>query len=310
MNSLLGYADPNYAYSLSEFGAPKRLSQCGGWILEKAITGTTFSDAMGCYPLFTCLDWSKIHEDFKILEKTLVSLTIVTDPLANFSLEYLQKNFDLVKPFKTHFIADLSYPLESFVEKNHRYYARKSLKAIEIEICPQPLAYLEDWIALYNNLINRHNIKGINAFSRKCFEIQLAIPGMIIAIGRYDGKIIGANLVLLHDNVAHTHLSAYTDEGYQTRASYGIRWNLLVYLHDNGIRYVHLGGMAGTKEDPSDGLMQFKKGWSNERRTAYLCGHIFDQNKYDYICKEKNISNVNYFPAYRFGEYRDNGNDQ
>jgi hypothetical protein len=310
MNNSLGYADPNYAYSLGEFGKPRHLSHCGGWILERFIPGTTLKDATGCYPLFSCMDWTKLHEDFKILKKTLISLTIVPDPLANFSLEYLQQNFDIVRPFKTHFISDLKQSLDSFVSKRHRHNAHKSLKLMDVEICLHPLQYIEDWLKLYNNLIRRHNISGINAFSRHCFEIQLNIPGMIMVIGRQQGKIIGAMLILIQNNIGYAHLSSFSEEGYKMRASYGLHWESLTYLLENGIRYVHFGGAAGTKDTVLDGLSQFKQGWSNEHRLVYLCGRIFDQNKYDNLCKQNNTCNENYFPAYRFGEYRDNDNDQ
>jgi hypothetical protein len=56
--SLVGYAHPAYATSLAEFGRPHELIQSSGWILERAVPGTDVRDAMGCYPIFACRDWS------------------------------------------------------------------------------------------------------------------------------------------------------------------------------------------------------------------------------------------------------------
>jgi hypothetical protein len=56
-----GYLHPDYTLSLAEFGSPQELSQSKGWILRRQITGFPYQDAMGCYPLFTCENWSRLH---------------------------------------------------------------------------------------------------------------------------------------------------------------------------------------------------------------------------------------------------------
>lgn len=301
--NLMGYAHPEYALSLREFGEPRELPRCGGWILVRKIPGTPYKDAMGCYPRFSCRDWINLHRDLEHVGSDLVSLVLVTDPFAEVTSEYLTQCFSIAKPFKTHYIGDLSHPLNSFIRKIHRKNARRALEMMDVEVLTQPAQYLDAWINLYSNLISRHNIKGINAFSPNCFEVQLNIPGMVMFLGRKGGEIIGATLVLMRDHVAYFHLSAYTSEGYKFRASYGTHWKALEYLCGQGIRYFDIGGMAGLEENPSDGLAEFKRGWSNERRTVYFCGHIFDQQKYESICRQYQVTDVNYFPAYRIGEF-------
>jgi hypothetical protein len=268
----------------------------------RPIAGTPYKDAIGCYPLFACKDWTRLHEDLEHIGSDLVSLALVTDPFSGVTPAYLEQCFDLVKPFKTHNVADLSQPLESFLSKDYRYNARKSLKEMDVEICCQPTQYVGDWTRLYGNLIKRHHIRGLNAFSPKCFETQLNIPGMVMVLGRREGEIVGATILLIHDQVAYTHLSAFTDTGYRMRAAYGIRWKAFVFLQEKGIRYLDNGGGAGITEDHRDGLAQFKRGWSNERRIVFFCGRVFDQQKYESICQQYQIASVDYFPAYRAGE--------
>jgi lipid II:glycine glycyltransferase (peptidoglycan interpeptide bridge formation enzyme) len=118
-------------------------------------------------------------------------------------------------------------------------------------------------------------------------------------LARHEGEIVGANLVLINDYIAYAHLAAYTNEGYNISASYGNYWSTLVYCKQQGIRYFNLGGVAGHQEDPMDGLAKFKRGWSNERRKVYLCGRVFDSHKYESICLQYQIPNIDYFPAYR-----------
>ena len=307
LKDFLGYAHHDYAISLKEFGEPRKLPNCGGWILVRAISGTPYKDAMGCYPLFSCRNWERLHEDLEQVGPDLVSLSLVTDPLSGVDPAYLNRCFDFVKPFKTHYIIDLIRPLESFIGKVHRKNARKTLELMDVEICMEPAEYLDEWIKLYENLISKHNMKGINAFSPECFKIQLAMPGMVMFLARREREIIGATLVLKQEKAAYFHLSAFTSEGYKIRASYGTHWAALVYGLEKGIRYFNLGGTAGIKEDPKDGLGEFKRGWSNEYRTAYFCGRIFDHDKFKLLCQLYTISDVEYFPPYRSAERAKSG---
>ena len=146
---LTGYAHPEYAHSLAEFGHPRELPRCGGWILERQIPGFPLKDGMGCYPLFACRDWSKLHEDLNDLEAELISIALVTDPFGDYDLGYLQRCFDIAKPFKEHFVADLRWPLNEIVSKHHRYYARKAQEHIKVELCTDARNCLEEWVQLY-----------------------------------------------------------------------------------------------------------------------------------------------------------------
>jgi lipid II:glycine glycyltransferase (peptidoglycan interpeptide bridge formation enzyme) len=177
---------------------------------------------------------------------------------------------------------------------------------MDVEICLQPELYLHDWIRMYDHLIKKHNIENINAFSRECFEIQLSIPGMVMFVGKQEGETVGAALVLIHNQVAYFHLSAFSDKGYSIRAAYGIRWKALAYGYEHGIRYFSHGGAAGLQDDPKNGLAEFKRGWSNERRTVYLCGRVFDRQIYESLCLRYQSPSTDYFPCYRGGNLKPN----
>ena len=43
---------------------------CGGSILERPIGALPDRDAMGCYPLFACQDWSRLADDLLLLART------------------------------------------------------------------------------------------------------------------------------------------------------------------------------------------------------------------------------------------------
>ena len=95
-----GYAHRDYAASLVEFGRPRELPNCAGWILERGIPGSSAFDAMGCYPLFSCRDWSALPDDLEALRGQVVSLSVVLDPFGRATPEFLQKCFpDICIPF-------------------------------------------------------------------------------------------------------------------------------------------------------------------------------------------------------------------
>ncbi|MGC9977430.1 MAG: hypothetical protein ABSC57_12100, partial [Syntrophales bacterium] len=189
-----GYLHPSYAESLAEFGTPRILPRCGGWVLQRQIPGFSCYDAMGCYPLFVCEDWSQLNSDLKALEGELVSLSLVTDPSGQYDSNLLHEIFDVARPFKEHFVADLGKPLDTLVSKHNRYYARRSLRSISVERCEYPSEFIDEWADFYAVLTKRHNLGGIKAFSRAAFTKQLLIPGVVMFRALYQGAAIGAHL--------------------------------------------------------------------------------------------------------------------
>jgi len=301
---MTGYVHQAYAESLSEFGAPLALERCRGWLLRRAIPQTNDCDAMGCYPLFACDDWSQLHIDLQQLEDELISVSLVTDPFGEFDIDYLRQCFpDIVKPFKQHFVADLEQPLESFVHPHHLRNVRKALQVVQVERCREPLEFLDDWVSLYQTLIARYNITGIAAFSRTSFKDQLSVPGIHVFRAADNDATIGMLLWYEQGKRAYYHLGAYSNRGYEIGASFALFDYALRYFCSRQLKWLNLGAGAGTSNSDS-GLTRFKQGWSNGVRTAYFCGRVFARDKYAQLVAETNTSSTDYFPAYRLGEFK------
>lgn len=300
-----GYSHPAYAASLSEFGNPRPLVHSGGWVLDRSISNTSYHDAMGCYPLFACTNWSKLHLDLDELTNELVSVAVVADPFGEYDVAYLRECFsDRVVPFKEHLVTDLSGSPESFVNKSHRTKARKALEELNVELCNDPLLVADEWNGLYANLIKRHGIQGLTAFSAASFKLQLAVPGLSMFRATHRGETVGITLWFADRGIAYYHLGAYSDKGYDLQASFALFWRVIEHFSSQGLRWLNLGAGAGIAgNDPNDGLTRFKRGWATDTRTAYFCGKILDQRKYDEIVKLKMIAGSEYFPAYRKGEF-------
>ncbi len=236
---------------------------------------------MGCYPVFACDDWSKLHLDLEEIGDELVSVTLVTDPFGEYTAEQLQKCFpSVMKPFKEHAVTDLSRPAESFVNAQHRHKALKALERLEVERCEDPAMFADEWNGLYANLVRRHSIGGLLAFSESSFRAQLAVPG-ISAFRATDGdEVVGMILWYTDRRVAYYHLGAYSQAGYDSAASFALFWRALEYFQNEGLRWLSLGAGAGVSSSQSDGLSRFKRGWSTGMRRVYFCGRVLNGEKY------------------------------
>jgi len=284
-----GYLSAAYTESLAEFGSPIALPRSGSWLLRRTIV-PGISDAMGPYPLFCCRDWRALDADLDELAANHpsddvapgapVSAVVVTDPFADCDPARLAAAFrDRAVAFKEHFVADLSRPLSSFVSAHHRRYARRDTLAVQV--CADPLRWLDDWCALYQNLCARHEIRGIPALSRAAFRRQLAVPGLIAFRASAGADTLGMVLWYRQGDVAYYHLAAA-----------GVPWAGLGAGPSGGA-----GASHGT-----DGLVRFKRGWSTGTRTTYLCGRIFRADTYRALARERGFEESRYFPAYRQGE--------
>jgi hypothetical protein len=300
---MTGYLHPGYAGSLAGFGVPHELPESKGWILERSIPASFYSDAMGCYPIFVCQHWERLDNDLEELGKDLISVSLVTDPFGDYDLPYLRKCFpDVTIPFKEHFVVELSRPLDTFIHPHHRRNARRARSEMEVERCGDPADFLDDWVRLYSTLIEKYDIKGIAAFSRESFARQLRVPGIVAFRALHNDSVVGMVLWYEQDKRAYYHLGAYSTAGYERGASFALFSHSIEYFAAHGTEWLNLGAGPGVVADAESGLSRFKHGWSTGTRTSYFCGRIFDKRKYDELTKARNVSSTNYFPAYRIGE--------
>ncbi len=300
---LTGYAHPDYARSLSAYGSPRELLRCGGWVLERAIPGTPYRDAMGCYPLFTCRDWSQLKADLDELASDLVSVCLVLDPFGRYAVEEFRECFpDKFLPFKEHYILDTTRSIKETVSKSARRDVKAALRRLHVELCPNPTDHLDDWVRLYGCLIERHDLKGMHRFSRGVFLQQMRVPGFLLLRAASGQDTVGMMAWYVQGDVAYNHLVCMDSAGYKLGAGYAMYWSAIQYFSGK-VRWIDFTGTAGTRDNSKDGLAEFKRKWSSGTKPTYLCGRIFDRARYDEIVKAEGIAETDYFPAYRLGEF-------
>ena len=299
---MAGYLHSHYVFSLREFGTPVELPGSGGWLLERQIADTGLKDAMGPYPLFCCRDWSSLLSDLRTFKGQYLTVSLVPDTFAQITPEELSQFFQLVRPFKEHFIIDKHCLNDRHITRHHRYYAKRALGEIKVNQAEPTEKRLQEWIRLYSVLAKRHNLSAIQAFSNQAFETQFQVPGLVILRASRQGKAIGMHLWYHQSDVVYSHLSALDEEGYAFSAAYALYWHAIEVFKDfTEVRWIDLGAGAGMRDLKEDGLSRFKRGWATSTRTKYFCGHIADLEAYRLLTGSDDVS-TNYFPIYRNGE--------
>lgn len=308
-----GYAHETYATSFADLGMPRRLPECGGWLIVRAIPGedtevSGLLDAMGCYPMFSCLDWTGLTCDLAAVGRDLISIAMVTDPFGNYTEPQLRDCFpDLFRPFKDHFVVDLRQPRCRPISDHHRRNVVKAHRHVQVERCQEPERVAGVWAELYEGLIARHHVRGLAAFSPAALTRQLQVPGAVVFRADDSGATIGITVWYTNARAGYYHLGAYSDAGYRAGASFALFDEALKYFAEIGLDWLDLGAAPGLDSDGRDGLSRFKRGWATGTRPVYLCGRILDRPTYAALAESRGVSGTTYFPAYRDGEYRSLG---
>jgi len=298
------YASEAYARAFGGSYLPVHLPSTDIWMLSRPIPGTDRRDAMGCYPRCPLPGGADLTSDFASLAaQGLVSVVLVTDVFFHLSKGELERQFDYVRPYKTHFTygfsleANENEPIADQIQyrKHHRDRVRWALRSCETRVID--LAdHLDDWFALYRTLIERHRITGVQSFSRDYFAALAAMPGLTTIGAFADDKLVSAHLWLEYSGFAYSHLAASSAEGYAMRAAYPI-YDAALRLYAGRVAAVDLGAGAGLNE-AATGLTEFKGGFANSQRQCFIAGKILDPRGYRELCG-RGEAPVNFFPAYR-----------
>lgn len=253
-------------------------------------------DIIGCYPLSIIHPAADLEAGLARLRgEGYVSATLTLDDFHRPSIEALALAFDLVRPFKVHFLH--RGPLANYRPgKDHRYKVNRACRTVTSR--PIDLAdHIDDWIALYGDLTDRHNLSGMHVFPRRSYEL-LAQLGGVHAIGGFVGdELVSCHIWVAHEGRVHSHLAASSPLGYANRAAYAVSDASVNYFADAEI--INFGGGAGLGNEAGDGLTQFKRGFSNDQARSYICGAVLDRAAYQELSGRGDIVQSDYFPAYR-----------
>ena len=285
------YAEADYVAALAPDQTPVWAPGWGTWVLRRPIPAGGF-DAAGAYPRAALLPQGDLALGLAALKaEGLVSVVAVPDPLFSPGPEALSKAFTLARPFKTHLLVERAKGYAP--NKHHRYEIKRAAGRCRVEIV-RLADHLDAWTALYDGLIERHDITGVASFGPDYWAL-MAGHADYITFAAYVGDEIAAMAIWAeHAGVAYNHLGASAALGYANGASYALYDAAIA--HFGGAAVFDLGGAAGSADDPEDGLARFKRGFANAAVTAWLCGAVLDEARYAALSAGEPVG---FFPAYR-----------
>ena len=297
-----GYRSRRYAEALGMAERLLELPACGGRLLVRPIGASGHADACGTYPVFACDEPARLAEDIGSLDPELVSVTLVADPLTDWSAAGLDRIFPVRRQLAAHYVVDLGQA--GFQPSGH--HRRKLRKAAqqntEIRIEADPATLAAEWSALYAVLIAQVGISGLRRFSAAIFARMLAVPGTVLFTA-WDGAILlGADWYFEDGERIYAHLSAYSQAGYARAVSYPMMDAALRHFAGRGARVLDLGGVP-LVEGGGRGLAQFKEGWSTRTLPCWLCGRAVHPARYAALTATAGPPSAEYFPRYRHGEF-------
>lgn len=288
------FATAAYAQGLAHLGAALTVPEWDGHVLTRPTPCGTLRDALGPYPLTPlALDADLAGGLERLRAAGLVSVVLVLDDRLRPDTAALQAAFELARPFKTHQIYDRTLGPLAY-DKHHRYEIRRAqgrVEAREIALAE----HLPAWEALYGDLIARHGLTGLHAFPHAHHAALAGLPG-VRAFGAFmNGALVSAHVFVAHLGHAVSHLAASSPEGYRNGAAYAVNALAIEALTDCEV--INFGGGAGAGDDAADGLVRFKKGFSNRIAPSWICGAVLDGQAYQAL--SAGLDDNGFFPAYR-----------
>jgi hypothetical protein len=227
-----------------------------------------------------------------------VSVAVVPDLFSFRSASILSTSFDHVIPFKTHYLIDLEIGFDRYLRRNHRRYSSKGLSNFNMEFSSNPAVHGSEWAELYQMLIVRRRISGLQAFSPNSLHRQLEVPGCLYFRALRDGVLHGAMVCYVDRGRAYAHLISSTNVGLKLHAQYALYWTAIEHCRHLA-RWFLLGSVPGLLDHQGNsGLAYFKAGWATSMCQGYFCGQVVNRECYETLCAAQGAARAN-FPAYR-----------
>ncbi len=284
------YASHAYAKALAFAGRTVTVDAWRGAVLARPIPGGG-EDALGLYPRAVIAPAADLAAGLEALAALdLVSVVLVSDPLAGPAPEALIAAFDVCRPFKTHQLVDRAKGYAP--PKHHRYEIRRAKARCRVEQVSLAKV-LPTWRTLYGGLVERHSIGGMAAFDDAYFQALAEWPVFETFAAFVGDEIVSMAIWVEYGGVAYNHLGASSAAGYANGAAYAL-YDAAIG-HFQGAEVLDLGAGAGLSDDPDDGLARFKRGFANAQIPAWLCGKVLARERYEALGDK----NAGFFPAYR-----------
>lgn len=288
------FATLDYARSFGIAFEPVDVAPWGSAVLSRPIPTSYQKDAVNCYPFLSFRDDAALGPGLVCLrDRGFVSVVLVTDPLHQPDLDRLTANFSYCRPFKSHYVFDRRLG----IDKSRRRWREVHASRMALDIREVSYAdHVPDFVRLYDNLIERHQITGAAAFTPEFFR-SLASVEAVRAIGGFlAGELVSMMLFVSFDDTAYAFLAGTSPEGRLRSAHYGLYGYAIENFDD--VTLINLGGAPGLTDDTEHGIAHVKRKLTNVVMRSYLCGAILDPDAYRVLAGNR-VGSSNFFPGYR-----------
>ena len=153
---------------------------------------------------------------------------------------------------------------------------------------------------IYYSTMDRNNATDYYYFDDEYFDdiLKYFRNNVILVEAIFEEKTIAAGLYFIYKNMIHIHLSGTITEYLYLSPAYILRYAVTLWGIEKGYEIIHHGGGRSSSEE--DTLYLFKKNFARLYNVDFYLGKkIWNKETYDELCKEKDIKDDGFFPAYR-----------
>ena len=166
--------------------------------------------------------------------------------------------------------------------------------------------YMDEFITIYEETMNRVQAKEDYYFSREYFEGLLKLEDKLhLGVVEFDNEIVCGSLFFESCGIVQAHLGGTKTEFLKKSPFNLLLHHMRLWAKARGNKYLHIGGGVGGKKD---NLYTFKSGFSKQRHEFFTLRSIVDKHLYNDLLKfraksiDKSIEELQqscFFPAYR-----------
>lgn len=230
----------------------------------------------------------------------IVSEFIRFHPILNNARDFKQV-YEVIYSRKTVGTNLEEYDIAQECSKSCRKHIRQILnKGITYKVTYSP-EDLQGFKEIYYSTMDRNEASEYYYFDDEYFDKceEYFKESLLTVEAIYENKVIAMNLCFVSEDTIHIHLSGTLSEYLYLSPAYILRYALLEWGKDHGIKRIHHGGGRSSAQD--DSLYRFKKQFGVHTEYDFYIGKcIRNADVYKKLCEESGKPiNSEYFPAYR-----------
>lgn len=168
--------------------------------------------------------------------------------------------------------------------------------------------YMDEFIAIYEETMDRVGARDTYYFSRRYFEGLLELKDKVhLGIVESQNEIVSVCLFFESCGIVQAHLGG-TKTNYLKQSPFNLLLHhMRLWAKARGNKYLHIGGGVGGKKD---NLYTFKSGFSKQRHKFFTLRSIVDTQRYNNLLRKRanavgksieELQSSQFFPAYRAG---------